>query len=154
MWTRITGKVRVLSAHTLIYDDGTEVDLEGGMQAPDLEQKGLIGGAFYPCGKEAAEFLEALIGDRPVTCIVHRDHIAGNKMRIASAFVGETNLNVEMIRNGWAISHHSGMDPWEIIARENQRGLWRGKFVVPEKWRNGERLPEETADRKPLEKRN
>jgi hypothetical protein len=32
------------------------------------------------------------------------------------------------------------MDAWEIIARENKRGLWRGKFTVPERWRKGERL--------------
>ena len=48
-----------------------------------------------------------------------------------------------VVRNGWAFSHHSGMDAWEIIARENKRGLWRGKFIVPERWRKGERLPGE-----------
>jgi hypothetical protein len=41
------------------------------------------------------------------------------------------------------MAHHSGMAPWEVIARENKRGLWRGKFVFPEKWRKGERLPQE-----------
>jgi len=46
-----------------------------------------------------------------------------------------------MVRNRWAISHHRGMDTWEIIARENKRGLWRGQFVLPERWRKGERLP-------------
>ena len=48
-----------------------------------------------------------------------------------------------MVRNGWAIAHHSGITAWEIIARENKRGLWRGKFIVPERWRKGERLPGE-----------
>src|SRR5262245_24140711 len=54
---RISGRVKVLNAHTLVFNDGTEVELNGGMDAPELEQKGVIGGAFYPCGKEAAEFL-------------------------------------------------------------------------------------------------
>jgi endonuclease YncB( thermonuclease family) len=145
-WFRVTGKVKVLDAHTLVYEDGTEVDLIDGMDAPDLGQKGRIGDAFYPCGEEAAEFLRKLIGDRAVTCLAHRDHVAGKKMRVASGYVGETNLNIEMVRNGWAISHHSGMDGWEIIARENKRGLWRGKFVLPDRWRKGERLPGEPAD--------
>jgi endonuclease YncB( thermonuclease family) len=48
-----------------------------------------------------------------------------------------------MVRHGWALSHHSAMEPWEVIARENKRGMWRGKFVGPERWRKGERLPGE-----------
>ena len=31
----------------------------------------------------------------------------------------------------------------EIIARENKRGLWRGQFIAPKRWRKGERLPGE-----------
>src|SRR5262249_52802474 len=74
-WIRITGKVKVLDAHTLLYEGGTEVDLQGGIDAPDLEQKGLIGGSFYPCGKEAAAFLSKLIGDRSVTCYANPEHV-------------------------------------------------------------------------------
>lgn len=142
-WVRISGKVKVLDAHTLVFQDGSEVGLDGMMEAPELDQKGLIGGKLYPAGKEASEFLRKLIGDSSVTCLVHRDNVAGKKMRGASAFVGETNLNVEMVRNGWAISNHEGMDGFEILARENKRGLWRGTFVVPGRWRSGDRLPGE-----------
>jgi hypothetical protein len=142
-WTRITGKAKVLNAHTLLFGDGTEVDLNGGIDAPELEQKGRIGDAFYPCGKEAAEFLRKLVGDKTVTCFANPEHVEGKKVRVATVFVGETNLDIEMVRNGWALSHHRGMDTWEIIARENKRGLWRGQFVVPERWRKGERLPRE-----------
>lgn len=143
MWIRLTGKVRVLDARTLVYADGTEAVLNGMMEAPELAQKGSIDGRLYPCGKEAADFLRKLIGGRKVTCLSPRDHVEGKSMRVASAFVGETNLNVEMVRNGWAISDHEGMDPWEIIARENKRGLWRGQFIVPGRWRMGDRLPGE-----------
>src|SRR6516162_3601507 len=41
-WTRISGKVKVLNAHTLLFEDGTKVDLNGAIDAPELEQKGLI----------------------------------------------------------------------------------------------------------------
>jgi endonuclease YncB( thermonuclease family) len=142
-WIRIRGKVKVLDAHTLVYEDGSEVGLGGMMEAPELDQKGLIDGKFYPCGKDAAEFLRKIIGDRSVTCIVHRDNATGNKMSGGSAFVGETCLNIEMVRNGWALSDHEGMDGFEILARENKRGLWRGTFVVPGRWRSGDRLPGE-----------
>jgi endonuclease YncB( thermonuclease family) len=53
------------------------------------------------------------------------------------------HLQLEMVRNGWAIANHSGKEPFEIFAREAKRGMWRGKFVIPKKWRMGERLPEE-----------
>jgi hypothetical protein len=144
MWTRITGQVKVLNAYTLSFADGTEVCLSGAIDAPEWEQKGLIGGSFYPCGKEAAEFLKKLIGDQPVTFLGDpKGEERVGKNPAGSCFVGETKLEIEMVRNGWAFSHHSGMDAWEIIARENKRGLWRGKFIVPERWRKGERLPGE-----------
>jgi endonuclease YncB( thermonuclease family) len=143
MWTRITGKVKVVNAYTLRFEDGTEVCLGGGIDAPELDQKGLIGESFYPCGKQAAEFLQKLIGDQAVTFLTTEGHVRVGNNPAGSCFVGETNLEIEMVRNGWALSHHSGMDAWEIIARENKRGLWRGKFIVPERWRLGERLPEE-----------
>jgi endonuclease YncB( thermonuclease family) len=141
---RIAGRVKVLDAHTLRFEDGTEVDINGGMDAPDLGQQGLIGDAFHPCGKQAAAFLEKLIGERPVTCYSDAgDPIDAKTVRRADAFVGETNLAIEMVRKGWAMAHHSGMAAWEVMARDNKRGLWRGKFVFPEKWRKGERLPQE-----------
>ena len=140
MWTRIVGKVKVLDAHTVVFEDGTEVNLHWNMNAPDLEQKGLIGGSFYAAGKEAAEFLRKLIGDQTVTFIGRLED--KQKMR-GPCFLGETSIEIEMVRNGWAISDHEGMDPWEIMARDNKRGLWRGEFVVPNRWRKGERLPGE-----------
>jgi endonuclease YncB( thermonuclease family) len=137
---RITGTVQVIDAHTLRYPDGTVADLNGAMDAPDLAQQGRIDGCLYPCGKEAAAFLEVLIDGRPVTCYSGDSHVEDKRFRLAAAFVGETNLNIEMVRNGWAMAHHTGMEVWEVFARENQRGLWRGEFVFPERWRKGGRL--------------
>jgi endonuclease YncB( thermonuclease family) len=134
---KITGKVKVIDAHTLQFEDGTEVELNGGLDAPELEHKGAIDGKLYPAGKDAAEFLRKLIGEKNVTLFVHGKR--GNKLR-GACFVQETNLETEMVRNGWALSHHEGMEAYEIIARENKRGLWRGTFVAPDKWRKGERL--------------
>jgi WD40 repeat protein/endonuclease YncB( thermonuclease family) len=141
---RITGKVKVRDASTLVFADGTEVTVAGTMDAPDLGQKALLGGSFYPCGKEAAAFLTKLVGGRPVTFYAFgagEDRL-GKKLR-GVCFVGETCLGTEMVRNGWALAVHSGLTPYEVMARENRRGLWRGKFVVPERWRKGERLPGE-----------
>jgi endonuclease YncB( thermonuclease family) len=131
-WQRITGKARVLDAHTLRFEDGTRISLL--LVAPDLDQMGKIDGALYPCGKDAAEFLRKLIGDRPVTCFLVE---AQGKW---FGYVGDTNIEHAMIINGWALAHHSGMNGAEIIARENKRGLWRGQFLDPDDWRAGKRL--------------
>jgi endonuclease YncB( thermonuclease family) len=141
---KISGRVRVLDAHTLRYADGTELELNGGMDAPDLDQHAALGDSLYPWGKEAAEFLGKLVGDRAVTCYVEGRR--GAKLH-GACFVGETSLEIEMVRNGWAVSHHTGMDGWQAIASENRRGVWRGKFILPEKWRRGERLPGEAGER-------
>jgi endonuclease YncB( thermonuclease family) len=144
MVLRITGKVKVLDAGTLAFADGTRVEVAGTVDAPALAQKGRIGNSFYPWGKQAAAFLRKLIGNRAVTFYAFGDggdSVAG-KLR-GRCFVGETSLGTEMVRNGWALSAHSQMTPYEIIARENKRGVWKGKFIVPERWRKGERLPGE-----------
>jgi endonuclease YncB( thermonuclease family) len=141
--TKINGKVEVLDAHTLRLWDGTLIDLNGGMDAPDLNQQGKIADAFYPCGEEAAAFLKLLIADRKVT--YYHEGRRGNKLH-GDCFVGETCLQIEMVRNGWAVSHHTGMDSWQTIACDKHRGLWRGTFVRPELWRKGQRLPGEAAN--------
>jgi endonuclease YncB( thermonuclease family) len=41
------------------------------------------------------------------------------------------------------MAHHTSMATWEAIAREHKRGIWRGEFILPQKWRKGERLPGE-----------
>jgi endonuclease YncB( thermonuclease family) len=140
---RLRGKAKVIDAHTLRFEDGTEVDLNGTIDVPDMEQKALIGEKLYPCGQEAAQLIRKLIGEQTVTCYIDTRKIDEKKFRGAQAFVGEMHLNAELVRNGWGMAHHSGMAAWEAVAREHKRGLWRGPFVFPERWRKGERLPEE-----------
>jgi endonuclease YncB( thermonuclease family) len=142
---RITGRVSVIDANTLCFEDGTRFVVAGTVDAPDLEQPALLGTKLYSCGRDAAEFLRKLIDDRPVSFYAFGeggDRDADKRLR-GVCFVGETNLGMELVRNGWAIAHHSSMTPYEILAREHKRGLWRGRFLLPELWRKGQRLPEE-----------
>jgi endonuclease YncB( thermonuclease family) len=122
----------VLDAHTLEFEDGTVADLNGAITAPDLEQMGSIGGVPYPCGKEAAEFLRILIGDQEVICYYPNKRKEG-KLDGRHCFIGEKRLIAELVRNGWAISHHTEMDGWEAMAKAVPCGLWRGKFALAPK---------------------
>ena len=108
-----------------------------GRAVPELDQQGMIDGKLYPCGKEAAQFVRNLIGDRTVVCILIDDKT------VLSAYVEDTNIEHAMVINGWALAEHSLLHGAEIIARENKRGLWRGQFVKPDEWRAGKRLPGE-----------
>jgi endonuclease YncB( thermonuclease family) len=137
---RITGRARVIDAHTIAFEDGTEVDLNGVIDAPELEQKALIEDSLYPCGKEAAEFLKKLIGDQPVTFL----SFGGKERRPrGNCYDGEIFLQEAMVRNGWAVSDHSATELAQLIAQEKKRGLWRGRFIPQKRWRKGERLPGE-----------
>src|SRR5262245_41977348 len=113
-WTRITGRATVASAYLLRFDDGTLADSRVGIDTPELQQQGRIAGAFYECGREAAQFLTRLIGDQPVTFLIDGDLVPGQSSR-GVALVGEVPLQQELVRNGWAISNHSAMDQWEIV---------------------------------------
>ena len=51
---------------------------------------------------------------------------------------GKTNLNQWMVRNGFAIAYRRYSKIYvsdEEFAKENKLGLWKGKFMEPEKWR-------------------
>src|SRR5688500_8969104 len=67
-WTRVTGKVTVKNGYTIVFENGTEVELGTG---PELEQLGKVGDEWYPAGREAAEFLRTLVGGQTVTMYVN-----------------------------------------------------------------------------------
>lgn len=135
-WRRVIGKANVLDAHTLEFADGTRIDLD--ILVPYREQMGRAGDVLYPAGEDAAAYLRQLVGDRQVMCI--RNSSGEGPW---SGYVGDTNLERAMIVGGWALADHSSLHGDEIIARENHRGLWRGKFIDFSDWQAGVRLPGE-----------
>jgi endonuclease YncB( thermonuclease family) len=137
-WVRIKGPVKVIDARTLEFQDGTRVALQ--LETPYPDQMALDGDRLYPCGKEAAEYLRKLIGDKPVTCYGDGDH----DRRGWIGYVGETSIAHAMVTAGWALGGHRTEFTDEFAAREGKRGLWRGKFIAFADWRAGLRLPGES----------
>lgn len=135
-WRTVSGTVRVLSPTVLDFADGTRIELD--IIAPAPDQMATATGTLYGCGAEATEHLRALIGDQKVTCFQNAD---GEGPWLA--YAGDVNLEHAMIVGGWALADHSSLHAAEIIARENQRGLWRGEFIAFDDWRAGARLPGE-----------
>ena len=48
-----------------------------------------------------------------------------------------------MVAQGWAVAYRKYSTDYvsqEAAAKAGRRGVWRGEFVVPSRWRRGERL--------------
>jgi hypothetical protein len=58
-----------------------------------------------------------------------------------------------MISAGWALAGQRQQQAAELTARQNKRGLWRGRFNDPTDWEAGARLPGEPAPPKLADQR-
>ncbi len=128
------GKPRVVDGDTLVFGE-EEVRL-GGLDAPEKEQScESKWGTPYPCGQIAANALRERIGNETVTC-----KRKGRALRRLTCFLADgSDLNAWVVRNGHAVSilHYSEE---ERVAKEEGIGIWQGRFVPLDEWRDGKRL--------------
>ena len=142
----IIGISKVIDGDT-VQINNFKIRLEG-IDAPEMRQKckkeflkisSTIGFIFYKdynCGEVSKKKLKDKIKESEIKCISSsKDRY---KRHIATCFKGQTNLNQWMVRNGYAIAYrryNKKYIPDEDFAKENKLGLWKGKFMDPEKWR-------------------
>ena len=127
----IEGKTRIVDGDSL-YVDGMEVRLVG-IDAPEGRQMCQRDGRNWPCGRQSADRLRALIGRERVKCDVEkRDK---HRRLLAVCFAGRTNLNLTQVKNGWAVSYGHYRNE-ERTARNKKRGIWSGSFMRPREWRD------------------
>ena len=112
-----------------------------GIDAPELHQTCKnTSGKDYPCGREARAALRALVSGKVLDCAIIDTDRYGRSVAICKA--GERDINAEMVRLGWAVAyrrHSLAYVDEEHSAREAGRGLWQGKFDMPEDWRSHHR---------------
>jgi len=118
------------------------VRLEG-IDSPESRQVCLVEGsnACSPCGQKAIEELKRRIGSSEVRCEIEKKGRYGRW--IGTCYANGRNLNAAMVQKGHAVAYRKYSKqyiPQEEEAKNAKRGIWSGKFVVPEKWRRGERL--------------
>jgi endonuclease YncB( thermonuclease family) len=129
------GPVKVIDGDSLKRGEA-EIRLYG-IDAPEYRQtcKDASGGD-YPCGRDAAEMLRQMIGGRDVSCrAVETDRY---DRLVALCMAGQTVLNEEMVKRGWAVAylqHSSRFAGLEAESRANRRGIWQGEFEMPENYR-------------------
>ncbi|MDE0035809.1 MAG: thermonuclease family protein [Deltaproteobacteria bacterium] len=126
--------------------DGDTLELDGvrvrlhGVDAPEYDQPCRSGGRRWPCGREARRALAARIHGRRVACEV-RDRDSYGRV-VATCSVARQDINAWMVANGWALAYRRYSRAYlaeESRARVAKRGVWRGDFVAPWKWREAQR---------------
>ena len=103
-------------------------------------------GRCYPCGRLSKSALKALMGKKLIWFKVWGHGKYGRP--IVTAFDGDKDINLEMVRQGWAIVYRKYLPAEykqayltaESEASTARRGVWQGKFIEPRRWRRGDRL--------------
>ena len=142
----IIGIPKIVDGDT-VYINNYKIRLEG-IDAPEMKQEckreklkisSIIGYTFYEdyyCGKYSKEKLAAKVSGSKIRCISStKDRY---KRYLAKCFKDGINLNQWMVRSGLAVAYRRYSKeyiPDEDFAKENKLGLWKGKFLNPEKWR-------------------
>ena len=131
----ITGKPRVIDGDTIHIGD-TKIRLHG-IDAPEMKQTCRTSkGKEQMCGVLAKQALERLVKGQDVTC--KGDTRDRYKRLIAVCYVGQLNINEQMIADGWALAYRRYSTDYvraETLAKSRREGMWRTEFVPPWKWR-------------------
>lgn len=137
----LTGQPRVVDADTLEFGE-EKVRVEG-IDAPESKQSCEDAeGKKYPCGQVATDALKERIGNDNVTC---KGDSRGTYGRLIGFcfFADGIDLNAWVVRQGHAVAYRKYSTVYveqEEAAKAEKVGIWQGRFVMPEKWRDGERL--------------
>jgi endonuclease YncB( thermonuclease family) len=135
--------VHVIDGDTLLYN-GQVVQIEG-IDAPEIGQRCIRDRKFFLCGVEAAWVLQDLIvtPSRGVDCQFNTRHAGSQKVNCSA---GGVNVATALLDQGVVFVSSDASDTYlekEKSAQDGGMGLWQQKFISPEDWRTGQRLPGE-----------
>lgn len=134
-----------VDGETLLLEQG-EVIVLAGIEALRPDQTcSDANGAVYECGREATTFLQSLVQDRPVHCLVSFPNLGvcvprGEGEPVPTAledFYNANSLQARMVAAGFAFTEGEGGMYMGTVQDEAQRqrvGAWRGAFEPPGRW--------------------
>jgi endonuclease YncB( thermonuclease family) len=140
----IAGQATVIDGDTIMID-GTSIRLHG-IDAPETFQTCIVDDVTWPCGRHATVALVEFINGSSVRCEGEDTDRYGRT--IAICYVRGLDIEAWMASNGWAMAYRKYSLDYvdeETVAQNARVGLWRGNFVPPWDWRQGERLQAATA---------
>lgn len=109
-----------------------------GVDAPELRQTCLCSGGETPCGRNAKDELEKMIGNETAVC--HVSERDGYGRFVGECFVGGKSLNRTLVESGLAIVPPKASDKFidaEAAAMKAKRGVWACRFDLPSDFRKG-----------------
>ncbi len=140
--SQITGTVRVVDGDTLVMANH-KIRLSG-IDAPESRQKCLDAeNQWYMCGREATQALVQRIASNPVTCDIDPHPDRYGRSLGTCWFSDGVQVQSWLVRHGWALAYSQYSLRYlgeEDLARTQRNGIWRGRFVLPWRWRRGARL--------------
>jgi endonuclease YncB( thermonuclease family) len=132
------GNARAKDGDSLVLND-TEVRLYG-VDAPELNQTCGSNAGEYDCGLDARDALRNLLRGKTINCKSLETDRYGRAVSIC--WDGKLEINNELVRQGWAIAyfrHATAYAKAQKEARAARRGIWRGRFEMPENYRERRR---------------
>lgn len=146
-----TGGYAVVDGDSLRKGE-TDIRLVG-IDAPEARQRCRnAAGQDYPCGRNAADALRALVRSGTMDCESHDVDRYGRAL--STCRVNGRNINAEMVRQGWAIAYTPrglalNYRREELEARQARRGVWQGAFENPADYRQRTRVVQGTTGTPP-----
>ncbi len=130
------GALKIKDGDSFVLPSGEEVRLWG-IDAPELYQVCIRASLPYPCGEDAQLKLIEIVGHDKITC---RRKTAGKFGRsISRCFVRGVDLGSMMVRSGYALDYYYFSGGYyhaeQDAARNENKGLWSGRFEKPWIWR-------------------
>ena len=126
----IYGKAKIIDGDT-IHIGNSKIRLHA-IDAPETKQTCLKNRKKWSCGSESTRFLKNLIGKDKIHCNTKgKDRY---NRYIGVCYKNNTDLNSEMVINGWAIAYrYYSLDyiKEEEIAKSKKIGIWIGEFEEP-----------------------
>ena len=123
--------------------DSTVIDIAGqrimlfGIDSVMRKQSCAIGGKVWQCWTSAVRDLQTLLDEGPVACeVIGEPDVFGRLL--ARCTINGQSLNEQLVRRGYAVARPSESTEYiaaEVAAREEKVGLWRGEFMMPDKFR-------------------
>ena len=138
----IAGRPQVIDAGVLDFS-GRRVRLHG-IDAPDVTQTCRLAEQTWTCGRDARWAAINRIHPHWVTCDARGRGPEGTELAVCYlAGFGQHELNVWLVGQGWALAAPGAPAAYtsaQASAEAAGKGLWRGEFVPPVAWRQGQRL--------------
>ena len=137
--TSITGHAKVTDGDTIKINT-FKIRLDG-IDAPEKKQKCkrpyleifiFIFYEDYSCGQTSTEALIKKINNQKITCKI--SDVDYFKRLIGECYKRKTNLNAWLVSNGYAVAFRKYSKKYvqdEILAKQEKRGMWQGKFEMP-----------------------